>query len=141
MVLEQAPAADATAGLADGVITPAPRAVHVVCVAAKSGGALARNAAKLADHLAANPTDDLGRVAHQLHLGREPFAQRATIVASSASQAAERLRSLAESLPAGGSPGAKLPALFIFPGQGSQSPRMGEGLYRGEPLFRAHVDR
>ena len=31
--------------------------------------------------------------------------------------------------------------LLIFPGQGSQCPRMGEGLYRGEPRFRAHVDR
>ena len=31
--------------------------------------------------------------------------------------------------------------LLIFPGQGSQCVRMGEGLYRTEPRFRAHVDR
>ena len=38
--------------------------------------------------------------------------------------------------------GRKAPSvLLIFPGQGSQCPRMGEGLYRGEPAYRAHVDR
>jgi acyl transferase domain-containing protein/non-ribosomal peptide synthetase component F/acyl carrier protein len=33
------------------------------------------------------------------------------------------------------------PVVFIFPGQGSQCPRMGEGLYRSEPAYRRHLDR
>ncbi|HZJ69475.1 MAG TPA: acyltransferase domain-containing protein, partial [Planctomycetota bacterium] len=37
--------------------------------------------------------------------------------------------------------GAELPQLgFLCPGQGSQYPRMGHGLYQGEPAFRAAYD-
>ena len=78
--------------------------------------------------------------------GREAFGRRLAVVAGSPAQAAARLREAAAALAnsgGGGGGGAKAAprVLLIFPGQGSQCPRMGEGLYRGEPRFRAHVDR
>ena len=141
-VLEEAPSRNAAA-LPAGVLAPAKRPLHVVSLSAKSRGALRRAANALAAHLTTSPAS-LSRVAHTLHLGRESFPQRLSIVAANAAQAVERLFSAAELIPSTGgpTPPPKAPSvLFIFPGQGSQSPRMGEGLYRGEPLYRAHVDR
>ena len=134
-------------------LAPAPceRSAHLLTLSAKSASSLARMAAELATFFADNPLSDplpsLGRVAHTLHLGREAFAHRAVVVAATHDAAVEGLRSAAESAAddaaAGGlGTGRKAPhVLFIFPGQGSQCPRMGEGLYRAEPIYRKHVDR
>ncbi|KAL3928627.1 MAG: hypothetical protein SGPRY_002309 [Prymnesium sp.] len=137
MILEEAPSPPGET--ADGVIHGAERCAHILCISARSDRALGRSAQRLAEWLEANPDADLGRVAHTLHLGRESFAHRAALVAASAQQAAERLLSMVEGAHA--VPSSKVGPLFIFPGQGSQHPQMGEGLYLGEPIFRSHVDR
>ncbi|KAL1526376.1 hypothetical protein AB1Y20_015089 [Prymnesium parvum] len=132
LLLEEAPAAPG------GAISPTGRAAHVLCLSAKSAAALAAAAERLAAWLCATPAADLGAVAHTLHLGREAFSHRTAVVARSAAAAAEALRAFAPPPPP---QQQQLRALLIFPGQGSQSVRMGEGLYRAEPIYRAHVDR
>lgn len=141
-------------------IAPCVRATHVITISAKSAGSLGRLADRLATFLAADAAASegvvservrpspgrasLGRVAHTLHLGRETFAHRAVVVASTAAQAVEQLRAAAEKAAKTGGLGSgrKAPAVvLIFPGQGSQCPRLGQGLYEGEPIYRRHVDR
>ena len=111
-------------------------------VAAKSSSARRRAEALAAR--ADGAAAALARVAHTLHTGREAFAHRLAVVAGSPAQAAARLREAASALAnsGGGGGGSKAAprVLLIFPGQGSQCPRMGEGQAKASP-FRAHVDR
>ena len=65
-------------------------------------------------------------------------AHRAYVVAPSLERAVDELRSAAAAAVASAAAGrldrpSSPPVLFIFPGQ-SQTPRMGEGLYRGDPF-------
>ena len=137
-------------------IQPSKRLAHVLTLSAKSAMSLSRAAASLSKHIASllvagsrvsEVVPPLGRMAHTLHLGREEFMHRAFIVANSHASAVEALNNASESAAddaaAGGLGSARKPPqlLFIFPGQGSQCPRMGEGLYKGEPIYRDHIDR
>ena len=164
MVLEEPPPLPAAPNADEPhAIAPCVRATHVITISAKSAGSLGRLAERLATFLAADAAAServvpspgrasceftgrasLGRVAHTLHLGRETFAHRAVVVASTAAQAVEQLRTAAEKAAGTGGLGSgrKAPAVvLIFPGQGSQCPRLGQGLYEGEPIYRRHVDR
>lgn len=117
------------------------------------------------------PASSLDRVAAQLLSGREAFSQRIAVAATSRDGAiaalASAARSAAQPPPPRRSPSSSSisssvsssssaiepsaravpkprgppPVVFIFPGQGSQCPRMGEGLYRSEPAYRRHLDR
>ena len=79
--------------------------------------------------------------------GRARFAHRLAVVAGTPAGMAERLeRFVAGEPPGPGLAHAQAPATpprlaFLFTGQGSQTPGMGEHLYRSEPAFRAVFDR
>lgn len=77
----------------------------------------------------------LADAAYTLHVGREDFDHR---IAVAGADAAALIRALEQARPASVSPGAGV--VFAFPGQGSQYPRMGAGLYEHVPAFRAHYD-
>ena len=103
--------------------------------------------AKASSSSSSSLAPSLGRMAHTLHHGREEFAHRVAVVASTHAQALDGLRVAADEASEAAEANAlgaarKAPSvMFVFPGQGSQTPRMGEGLYRGEPTYRRHVDR
>jgi acyl transferase domain-containing protein len=133
VVLEEAPTPGAT--------TPTLRSAELLLVSARTAPALAESAANLARFLSNEPTADLADVAFTLQSGRRDFAHRRFVVAPNAASAA---RLLTTPQPRRGTTreiGAELPDLaFLFPGQGSQYTRMGQGLYAGEPLFRETYD-
>jgi amino acid adenylation domain-containing protein len=129
VILEEAPVQTATT---------AGRPAQLLTLSARSESALDQAARDLAAHLEAHPALALADAAFTLQTGRQQFIQRRCIVAGSATEAIAALRT-----------GAKLtrkddrrdtPVAFIFPGQGSQYPRMGAQLYAGEPAFRAAFD-
>ena len=128
VALEEAPPAPASP----------PAAPHELLVlSARSPSALQQAAANLAAHLEAAPRANLGDVAWTLQTGRKAFPHRRAVVASDAAEAVRRLRE----------PGAAVEAaeraptvVFLFPGQGAQSPEMARGLYETEPAFREAVD-
>ncbi|MDM0081750.1 amino acid adenylation domain-containing protein [Variovorax sp. J31P179] len=110
-------------------------------LSARTPTALAAATARLADHLAAHPDASLADVAHTLRVGRKAFAHRACVVAESAAQAVEALRTDDPSSRATGEIAAWVPqAVFLFPGQGAQYAGMGRALHAGEPVFRAAFD-
>ena len=132
VVLEEAPpAAAAEAGSGPQLLQ----------LSARTPSALAAAVARLADHLAAHPEASLADVAYTLRVGRKAFAHRACVVAESAAQAVEALRTDDPSRRSTGEIAAWVPqAVFLFPGQGAQYAGMGRALCAGEPVFRAAFD-
>jgi acyl transferase domain-containing protein/SAM-dependent methyltransferase len=117
------------------------RPCHVFTISARSEAALNEASKCLAAHLRAHPEISLADAAFTLHLGRRFFKHRRALVASSEER--ELLVGALEScdkLPAFAA-AAERPAVFLFPGQGSQYPGMAAGLYKSEPLVRRAIDR
>ena len=114
---------------------------QLLLLCARTASALARVAAQLGAHLQSAPDTNLADVAWTLANGRKPFAQRAHMVASTVSEAVEKLRALDQPALARVAVNPAPGAVFLFPGQGSQYPGMGRELYATEPAFRAALDQ
>ncbi|MEU4806497.1 amino acid adenylation domain-containing protein [Actinosynnema sp. NPDC023587] len=132
-ILEEAPTAPAE---------PAgPARPQVVVLSAKSPKALDQAGERLADFLADSP-DGFGGVAATLRRGRGPLRFRRALVAADSATAVDLLRGGDPTRVAGSAaPLAPPRVVFLFPGQGTQYPGMGRGLYEHEEVFRAEVDR
>ncbi|MFF8732400.1 type I polyketide synthase [Streptomyces sp. NPDC015171] len=136
VILEQAPeepAAEPTAP-ADGLVP--------VVVSARNAGALAGQARRLADFVAATDTSP-ATVAGSLASRRAVLPERAVILTGSRDETLTALRALADGEPApslikdsvtGGR------TVFVFPGQGSQRVGMGRELYGRYPVFARALD-
>jgi len=118
------------------------RPVQIFTLSAKSGEALDRVGAALAEHLAEHGELAPADVAYTLHRGRATSPHRRVVVAANSDEAVRALRA--------GDPrrvlsrveaGKDRPVVFMFPGQGSQYVGMGRGLYESEPPFREIVDQ
>lgn len=136
VVLEQAPLQVREARAA----APQPQ---LLLVSAKTPAALQRSIGRLADHLSADAAPELqaplADVAHTLQRGRRAFAYRGFAVASTAGEAADRLRS---ATPAAGPAAERVDGVvMMFPGQGAQHVGMARQLYAQYPAFRAALDR
>jgi phthiocerol/phenolphthiocerol synthesis type-I polyketide synthase E len=135
LVLEEAPPAPAAAP---------SRRWQLLVLSARTDGALAAAADRLAAHLEHHPELPLADVAHTLRVGRRPFERRLAVLAGGREEAIAALaqrdprRVTSGAAPAGG--GAR-PVAFLFPGQGAQHPGMGAELYAAEEVFRREVDR
>lgn len=143
VLLQESPAdadgADASRRAADAQAAATPRrAVHILCVSAKTSSSVERAAANLARYLRDADSPPLAAAALALHAGRESFGHRIAVPASSAESGA---RALETAIAAAPPPTGPPQVVFMFAGQGSQTPHMGQGLYLHEPRYRAHVDR
>ena len=119
------------------VRSAAPRAWQPLLVSAPAAPALDETLLAVAHSAAGASPAQLEDLAFTLAM-RHEFAHRAAVVcrageasAAAAAPVPARLRDVAAS---GGQP-----VVFLFPGQGSQQPGMAAGLYRDEPVFRAHL--
>jgi acyl transferase domain-containing protein/SAM-dependent methyltransferase len=116
------------------------RTHQVVTLSARSEAALNEASKRLAAHLRGRPEIDLADVAFTLHLGRNFFKHRRAVVVGCDER--DRLLEVLES------PGSlractaasERPAVFLFPGQGSQYPGMAAGFYKCEPVVRRAID-
>lgn len=130
VVIEEAPALEAQAR---------PEGVQVVTLSAKSPEALTEMQAALADAIARPAAPHLADIAFTLQEGRPGFAYRMSVAGNDPTQVVEAIHK---------TPAVRKAALpgnpriaFMFPGQGSQYPGMGSGLYRTEPEFAKWIDR
>ncbi len=136
VVLEEAPARDATVGTGE-----APW--QLLVLAARSRPALEAATRRLAGHLARHPDQPLGDVAHTLRVGRRPFAERRTVVCRDRADAAATLTTLDPlrvATAAIDEAAGERPVAFLFPGQGAQHLQMARQLYEHEPLFRRELE-
>jgi thioester reductase-like protein len=131
VVLEEAPR-----------VAPAPveNAAQLVVLSARSSEACEEMATSLRESLVDRRDCTLADVAYTLQVGRRAFAHRLAVVADSLEEAATALAERDRRMRGEVRRNAP-PISFIIPGQGSQYTRMGEGLYRRFPVFRATVDR
>ncbi len=115
---------------------------HILCLSARSRGALDANTKALVEHLRANPDQSLADVAFTLKNGRRGFEKRRVVVAETAIEAAELLQQ--------GDPrrvfthdhiGNNPDCVFMFPGGGAQYTDMARDLYETEPVFADWMDR
>ena len=113
-------------------------------VSAKSPAALAQQAARLRDFVAADPGADLAAVGSSLAAHRTRFDHRAVVLGRDRD---ELLRGLAAVRDGTDSPGVRTGVaadpggvVFLFPGQGSQWVGMGRQLYASFPVFAAAFD-
>nr|WP_229397825.1 type I polyketide synthase [Micromonospora okii] len=139
-IIEQADPADAPPARPAG--TPAPAGPWIV--SARSAPALAGQARRLLDHLAAHPDLRPADVAYSLLTTRAALPHRAAVTGADADALRAGLRAVAEDRPAPdvvrgvARPGGKL--AFLFAGQGAQRPGMGVELHRRFPVFAAAFD-
>jgi len=117
---------------------PSTRGIHPITLSAKTPMAVLNQRKQLADFLTQHPDTSLADLACTL-LRRSRFDYRSTVVAESVESLIAGLQTTqsAESLrPAVASPSIVL----MFPGQGSQHPRMAKELYDTEPVLKTHLD-
>jgi amino acid adenylation domain-containing protein len=111
---------------------------QLLVLSARSEAALQQARANLADHMGLHPEQRLADVAHTLQAGRRAFAHRAILLCHDSGEAAAALA--AGRIRTSHSRRKDPPVVFMFPGQGTQYPEMGRGLYDQEPEFRRHFD-
>jgi phthiocerol/phenolphthiocerol synthesis type-I polyketide synthase E len=110
-------------------------------LSARSEEALETATTNLATHLRAHPDLDLADVAFTLHVGRRSFRHRRFIVERSDDCAGFAVTLSQPDRLAATIAATARPVVFMFPGQGSQYPGMGAGLYENEPVARKAIDR
>ena len=127
VVLEEAPP------IAPAKEKPGP---HLLLLSARTETALATARVQLAQHIEKHPDEPLADIAYTLRAGRRHFARRHAVVCDDRAEAMARLTGASKDA----RPPAKGGLVFMFPGQGSQYPNMGRGLYDRFPEFRTSVD-
>ena len=93
----------------------------------------------LGDHLKNNPDLNLADAAFTLQMGRRVFEHRRMLVCRTPDDAARQLA--AGRLATQQGKVKDRPFIFMFPGKGAKYTKIGEELYRTEPVFRQEVDR
>ncbi len=117
------------------------RPAQLLVLSARTPAALDAAAARLADHLEANPDADLADIAWTLQVGRKELEHRRIAVARDRESASSALRDRAPAAVTGKQEGAwSRPVVFLFPGLGDQHVDMARELYETEALFRGQVD-
>lgn len=122
------------------------RPTHLLTLSAKTELALTDLVNAYATDLARNPNLDLADLCYTSNVGRSHFRDRMAIAASSVAELQKQAARLAQgkraSKGARGQVGENTPGVaFLFTGQGSQYPNMGQQLYETEPLFRQTIER
>ncbi len=140
LILEEAVPAEAVP--AEAVPAEAVPGVVPLVLSARSGGALAGQAARLAA-FAEGGGVPLAEVAGALVSGRAVLAERAVVVAGSAGEAVAGLGALAGGEIAAdvvtGRAGAAGKVVWVFPGQGTQWAGMGRELLDSSPVFAGRI--
>lgn len=136
VIIEEPPAAES-------VEPRMQRTNHILRLSAKSQEALDRLKSKFASFLESNDTDTIEDICFTLDKGREQFAFRHAIVSQTKAIAVEQLRTETAVSHFGqvdDSDSRLSKVVFMFPGQGSQYPKMCLGLYESNYIFAQVID-
>ncbi len=113
--------------------------IQIIPLSAKTPTALSEMQQRLADQLESANSPHLSDIAYTAQESRTGLEFRSAVAGCDAATVADALRNtrLARAPAMEGDP----PVSFMFPGQGSQYPGMGSGLYADEPTFAHWIDR
>ena len=145
IVVEEAPAEASSPAVSVGA--PAAPTAHLFVLSARDPAALAAHAFQCAAAVSGHDERDLANLCHTANFGRSHFAERATVIAHTIGELAERLEALGRGEEAPGVRRARIarrdPArvAFVFTGQGSQYSGMARRLNDCCPAFREAFDR
>jgi len=115
--------------------------VPVALLSCRHDNGLARLADELAERLGEDPELKVGDVAYTLAVGRKFHPHRLAVVAADRAELIQCLRARRGPRIVAGDRGRPLERLvFAFPGQGSQQPGIGAGLYQESQAFREAMD-
>ncbi len=113
------------------------RGVHILSLSGKSAPALKDTVRSYQDYLARSGEINLADIAYTTNVSRSHFSYRQAIVGSSKEEILQKL-----SLYQGAEEvNINTDIAFLFTGQGSQYGRMGEELYKTQPVFKKEIDR
>lgn len=116
------------------------RPSQLLLLSAKSEAALTKQVANFVNFLNRNTEINLPDVAFTLQTGRKHFPHRCIAVCNDHAEAVDLLSSINTRHFAANDKHQETEIVFMFSGQGSQYIEMGEGLYRGEPVFKEAID-
>ncbi|RCJ24917.1 hypothetical protein A6S26_17070, partial [Nostoc sp. ATCC 43529] len=139
LILEAAPTPKTkTAGI--------ERSHHLLTLSAKSEQALQELVSRYLTFLHSHPQVSLADVCYTANSGRTHFEHRLAVVAESTEVLHHKLQAFVEGTKVQGllseSTSKNNPKIaFLFTGQGSQYPGMGQNLYQTQPIFRHALDR
>ncbi len=133
--LEEAPAA----------VSDVSQYSELIVLSAKSPAALDARMSDLQDYLEQDLDANFADLAYTLAIGRQPFGYRQALPARNVQHLLGLLRNKAtdpevKKLRSEQVPADRASVAFLFPGQGAQYVRMGQGLYDDVPQFREIVD-
>ncbi|WP_063607483.1 type I polyketide synthase [Streptomyces katrae] len=139
LILEEAPPEEAEQDSGEAL----PTGVVPLVVSARTPGALAAQAGRLASFVEGAEGTSTADVAGALVSGRAVLGERAVVVAGSAEEALAGLQALARGEDAAGvvsgSATASGKVVWVFPGQGSQWAGMGRELLDSSPVFAERI--
>ncbi|WP_431784116.1 amino acid adenylation domain-containing protein [Streptomyces chumphonensis] len=119
---------------------PLTRDLYLLPLSARTPRALESATDELATALDGEAGRAPADAATTLQRGRAAHPHRRLVVTRDAADAARALRARDAERVATGQASDVPRVVLMFPGQGSQHPGMGAGLYRAEPVFREQVD-
>jgi acyl transferase domain-containing protein/SAM-dependent methyltransferase len=122
------------------------RPLHLVCLSARSEGALRALAERYAAHLEANREQALADVAFSANSGRSHFEHRLAAVVPDHTSLRRQLAAFVagqntDLLLGRTNAGAVPEVVFLFTGHGAHYAGMGRALYETQPVFRAAIER
>ncbi|WP_328348239.1 type I polyketide synthase [Micromonospora sp. NBC_00421] len=141
VIVEQADEVELPVEVAPGLVDSE---VTVWSVSARTRGALAGQAGRLAAYVRGHGGLDPAAVGWSLAITRSIFDQRAAVVGAGVEELLVGLEAVAAGSPAGNvvtgsASGHGAGPVFVFPGQGGQSVRMAAGLVGRVPVFDARL--
>lgn len=133
VILQEAPKSVPDPGRADA---------YILSLSAQTESALDHAGTALSSFLETATDESFPDAAYTLHVGRQAFRFRRSLVAASRQEGANLLkRGLHERVFQSAAHPTSLKIGFLFPGGGTQYPHMGRELYQKEPVFREEMDR
>ncbi len=120
---------------------PTVRSQHILVLSAKTSSALEAATSNMLQHLQEKPDLNAADLAFTCQIGRRAFPHRRAFVYRNVEDAVNLLATLDPERVFTGTPNPRQrPAVFMFPGQGTQYVNMSADLYAVEPTFRGSVD-